>query len=566
MNFEQFLFITPQILSSLIFLAMIIFFSRQKKTPLLNSFMLFIICLFIWVLTSIFELSSTTDEMTIIWTKLTYISACSMPIILYLFVFTYMEHKTALLKKHIILISIIPAISFILALTNSFHHLFFAQELTVTLSNGLTAGLLSETTPYWIFVADTYLKICIVFFFLIKKLLDKNFANKQQILLVILALAIPFIGNIISVVKPFGMSPEYDLTPVLFVLTAILLYISIFRYNLINISSIARNQIFDEIEDSLIILNEKNEIVDFNKKAIELAKKMKIKELKAGMDAKELLKNTKLNIENDAEFSLSNGAMLYYDSTVKKMLINKEPVGIIVSIKDITRIKELEKLKAETKKDKEISNLREEFITRISHELRQPLMPIIGYSSELKSLVKGKKANEYIEKIIFNSENLKEMIEKTIKLTQIKTQSKNNMEKKKLSKVIQNIIADERIHKKIIKDAEVLIDESQLLEAINNVVQNAINYSKNEVTIEIDEIGKNAVISIIDKGKGIPKELITDLLKGNYLAKVDASELRKGFGIGLLITKMIIEMHNGTLEIESAEGKGTTVKITLPVA
>jgi signal transduction histidine kinase len=381
--------------------------------------------------------------------------------------------------------------------------------------------------------------------------------------LLLIAILVPFVANIIFVLKPFGINPKYDLTTLMFVFTAVIFMINILKYKFLNLSFIARNDIFDELSDALIVLNENNELIDCNKSALKLAKNLGIKVCNKGSNMGEFFKNTKISLENDSEFSLKNPE-INYQSSVKKMVINDSPVGIILSIKDVTKIKELEKMKAQAKQEKEINNLREEFITRVSHELRQPLMPIIGYSNELKSMVKGKKANEFIEKIIINSENLKELVEKTIKLSQLKSKMKENLEKRKISQLLENTAKDERIKIEIINDSEILIDQSQMLEALNNLIDNALKYSKKEVIIKANKEGKNSIIEIIDAGKGIKKETIDELLKGSYLAKIDASELRKGFGIGFLISKTIIQSYNGEIEIKSQEGKGTKITIKMP--
>ncbi|MDD4352944.1 MAG: histidine kinase N-terminal 7TM domain-containing protein [Candidatus Nanoarchaeia archaeon] len=566
MNIEQLIYISPQIISSIIFFMLLMFFLLKKKDSLSVSFIFLLVNMLFWSIMSILELTNPSDEMTILFGELSYISITSIPVLIYIFVFKYLEKYKFLAKKIIFSISIIPAISLFLALTNRFHHLFFIKESINPIKYELTTSVFSRGSFFWIFAIYSYILIFIICFFIIKKLFEKSYIYKKQAFLLLIAILIPFVGNLIFVLKLFGLNFDYDLTIILFIFTAIIFVISIFGYKFLNISLLARNEIFDELSDAIIILNENYELMDCNKSALEFAKNLNIVTCKKGTNAKEALKNTKISFENDSEFSLSKGSTLYYHSSVKKLFINKAFVGIILSIKNITKIKEYEKMKAENEKEKEITNLREEFITRVSHELRQPLMPIIGYSNELKAMVKSGKANEYIEKIIFNSENLKELIEKTIRLTQIKTQSKINMEKRKLSNFSKNLMKDARIKMKIIKDSEVLIDESQMIEAANNIIENALKYSKKEVEIEISEKDKNAIITITDKGKGISKELIKQIIDSSYLAKIDSSELRKGFGIGLLIAKMIIQAHSGKMEIKSEKDKGTTVKIILPIS
>ena len=167
------------------------------------------------------------------------------------------------------------------------------------------------------------------------------------------------------------------------------------------------------------------------------------------------------------------------------------------------------------------------------------------------------------EKIIDSSNDLRDLVEKSIALSVIKSKEMVNMGKKNLSIVINNCLENERIDKKIINDCEAVINESQMIQAVNNLLDNALKYSEGKINLILDCRDENAVISIIDKGKGIDEKTLKGIQSDNYLAKVDADELKKGFGIGIAISRMIIKAHNGKMIINSEKGKGTTAKIML---
>ncbi|MDD4352942.1 MAG: histidine kinase N-terminal 7TM domain-containing protein [Candidatus Nanoarchaeia archaeon] len=564
MDFASFLYITPHILSGIIFFIFILYLNSKIKNNIVKYFLILMVNCFLLSFFKILELLSKSEFYTIFFSKLYYSFLILLPFFILIFVLNYLEEKDVKKFYHILYLNVIAVI---LLITNEYHLWYFSSTQVLQVFQTELSSLITERGPAgFVFLFYNYGMVLFSSFLLLKKLLEKNYIYKNQILMLLIGITVPFVSNMFFSLNLFNLNFQSDLTIFSFTITAFSFLFSFLNYKFLNLSPLARKEVFDELNDALLILNEKGEIVDFNKKALELSKKLGIKTFKNGMNAKDILKNTKLDIENDSEFSISEGMPLYYNSSIKKMIVNNVNIGLILSVKDVTKIREYENLKAQAKKEKEITNLREEFITRVSHELRQPMMPIIGYSNELKGMVKSEKANEYIEKIIFNSENLKELIEKTIRLTQIKTQSKINMEKRKLSNFSKNLMKDARIKMKIIKDSEVLIDESQMIEAANNIIENALKYSKKEVEIEISEKDKNAIITITDKGKGISKELIKQIIDSSYLAKIDSSELRKGFGIGLLIAKMIIQAHSGKMEIKSEKDKGTTVKIILPTA
>jgi len=119
-------------------------------------------------------------------------------------------------------------------------------------------------------------------------------------------------------------------------------------------------------------------------------------------------------------------------------------------------------------------------------------------------------------------------------------------------------------------DPDILVQgDSHLLgRVILNVLSNAKRHTPDEglVSVSAELIGANVVVKVIDNGEGIPAEHLPHI--GERFYRVDASRERSrgGTGLGLAICKTILSAHNGSLTIESEEGKGATVKITLPVA
>jgi len=115
--------------------------------------------------------------------------------------------------------------------------------------------------------------------------------------------------------------------------------------------------------------------------------------------------------------------------------------------------------------------------------------------------------------------------------------------------------------------AQIIIngDESKLRIALHNIVENAIKYSspETEIIVTLSEQDQQAILTVQDHGAGIPAEKKAHLFEKFFRAENTAE---KGTGLGLYSTKLIIEHHGGTIGMESEEGKGTTVTITLPLA
>jgi len=118
------------------------------------------------------------------------------------------------------------------------------------------------------------------------------------------------------------------------------------------------------------------------------------------------------------------------------------------------------------------------------------------------------------------------------------------------------------------RPAHVLGDRDHLTEALMNLVDNGIKYSKpggGEVTISLNESSGRTHIHVADNGLGIPAELLPGIFETAYRAPDPRTRQRKGSGLGLAIVKGIVERHGGQVRVESALGEGTTFSFDLPI-
>lgn len=247
--------------------------------------------------------------------------------------------------------------------------------------------------------------------------------------------------------------------------------------------------------------------------------------------------------------------------------IKDELLGTVVSLRDISTQKELEKI-------------REEFTSMMVHELRAPLGIIrntMAYLKERDKALKEKQKTVLLESAEQSAENLLKLVNDLLdnaKISAGKFQiSKVSQDLKVVvEKVVQDFagIAKEKnikIETKLEK-AILSIDAGRIEQVMTNLISNAIKFSKDGGTILIKSQAnskqqREILVTVEDEGIGIPKEKI-----GELFSKFQQVNLPKrsgeGTGLGLAICKGIVEAHGGKIWIESEEGKGTTVSFTLP--
>lgn len=217
-----------------------------------------------------------------------------------------------------------------------------------------------------------------------------------------------------------------------------------------------------------------------------------------------------------------------------------------------------------------ISENRKNFISNITHEIRTPLTSIIGYSS----LIKNKKVtdldiiNNYAIKINDEGIYIKEMTEKLMDLillenTQIKLENINlSKEVTKIVKDIQETFKDVDIRADISENVWEKSDPVLLKSLILNLIKNSIEAYEKEPLVKV-VLQKNGIIKVIDHGKGIPKDEIEKIKDPFYTLNKNRNREVSGMGLGLSLCTKIVEVHKGTLKIESELGKGTQIIIKL---
>jgi len=282
-------------------------------------------------------------------------------------------------------------------------------------------------------------------------------------------------------------------------------------------------------------------------------------------------------------FSKPNGTAIWLE-TVRSIVYTENDDGFIIqsTTRDISAFKEAElSLKTALDKQRELNELKSNFISMASHEFRTPLTTIRSSIQLLEEY--GKSAPEEQKlKMVKHYARIKEQIERVTRLmNDVLTLGKFdagktpfNAKPQDLYKFCEEIISDHFSNAqdgrgiKLISNGNaqpLLFDASLLSHVLLNLLSNALKYSQGKPDPELDIQFKENTVSIIirDFGIGIPEEDLGLVFQSFYRSK-NAIDV-PGTGLGLVITKEFVELHNGTISIQSELNKQTEVIVELPI-
>ena len=220
-----------------------------------------------------------------------------------------------------------------------------------------------------------------------------------------------------------------------------------------------------------------------------------------------------------------------------------------------------------------------DFVALATHELRGPVTVIKGYLEILADQMKGKISEEQqglLDRINVSTSKLSSYINNVLNTSRY---SQRNLGLKlsecKVSSIVNDIKDDldlraTTVNRHItwnIKDnlPTIAADKSSIGEVITNLVDNAIKYSNNNGQIEVSAelSGKFVAISVTDHGIGIPSSVVEQLFTKFYRSHRSRASIG-GTGIGLFISRAIVESHGGTISVDSTEGEGSIFTFTIP--
>jgi len=248
---------------------------------------------------------------------------------------------------------------------------------------------------------------------------------------------------------------------------------------------------------------------------------------------------------------------------------NGQDKGVIIIIQDITERQKLE-------------NMQTDFVANVSHELKTPLTTIKSYTETLLdgAMEDPEITANFLSIVDTEADRMNRLVKDLLQLSRLDHQRERwSMKETNLVAILNTAIPKVALtaqqkeqHLNVLFDEAAVIpvnvDRDRIEQVVLNVLSNAIKYTNEGGRIDIDvlEGGGHVKVIVSDNGIGISEADIPRVFERFYRVDKARSRAMGGTGLGLPISKQIVEEHHGTLTIESQEGKGTNVTMTLPLA
>ncbi len=251
-------------------------------------------------------------------------------------------------------------------------------------------------------------------------------------------------------------------------------------------------------------------------------------------------------------------------------------------VASLVQVQAFEQQRESVRRLEELDRAKDAFISTVSHELRTPLTSIVGYLEMMSEGGMGTLNDDVSQGIAIIERNvgrLRSLVEDLLALSAYDAEQVNlDLRPLDLAAVVaecQQTLAPsthaKRLGVVVVSDADlpaVIGDRTQLERVVLNLLNNAVKFSHDGgvVTVRLNAEDDRVVMRVVDRGIGIPLAEQDRLFSRFFRSSLSVADEIQGTGLGLALVQSVVEWHHGTVDVESAEGQGTTVVVRLPAA
>lgn len=566
---------------------------RQRRYAGARTFAIMAFLQALWTFGYIAELAGTTLEQKTFWDSFQYIGSFSIPVAMLIFAREYGQTNLPHVNRWWLALMAAPVLYIIVVYIDPYGPLSRVNPVLTPMSPQLPFGSLSYEYPralYWMFIYS-YLVLIFAIGSLIRRIVMSRGVFRAQMMWVTGGMLIPIImtiGTLTGTVEIFG---QRDISPVTFGISSVVVLTAMARYRLFDLVPVARERVAEVMRDGVLTLDADHRLVDFNPASRLM---LGLQNSAYGQLAQAVcpwLPTPNPNDEIHSDIQVGTPELpIYYDVSLSPLHDRSgQHTGTVVLIRDVSaRVQaqqSLERLYQEqvavAEKLRAVDTMKSQFLASMSHELRTPLNAILNFTEFVALGMLGDVNDAQVDalnKSIDSGRHLLSLINDVLDMTKIESGMmklfiENDIDlHKEVEPVIstaQTLLADKpevRLVQDI--DAELPIlsgDRRRIRQILLNLVSNAVKFTEQgSITLAIKNRPDEVLFAVIDTGPGInlaDQPMIFEPFQQTETGIRHAG----GTGLGLPISKRLVEAHGGRLWVESHVGEGAAFYFSLPL-
>lgn len=558
------------LISLYVLLTLLIYYVNKHPKKYIIPFANLIAIFIIWIICDTFSFFSPFGKIKIFLYNLSFIGIALIPTsILFLAMSNSLLSLDQKLEKIKRLFYIIPVLFFLIIITNEYHNLFYLKQWAPYYQPNIRVVV--EYGPlFYIFMIYSYIIIFLSLSYTLYSFMKKKLRYNEIGYFLVIYISLALIVNLLYIVKII----KFDFTPFCFLVGCITSTILFIKNGIFELSDIGSRNIIHFIEEGVLVVDSNtNKVVEVNNNMLMMMNKNRTDLL--FNDIKTVLKEfdeTILELDVIRKDQLPAIECFlpkpnkYYNIYVEPILNRRKGIqGKFVIFEDINnRIKNLDNLKSLKKESEDIYNYKTIFLSEINDELKNPINKMLDLSSQIETHKMSHIEKGYLDGINTATNVLYDVINNILDYSKLNFDEMALEEKdtdiNKIFKEIYSIFKLKAKEKKLdfiinYDDSipEVITDGPKIRQVLINLIGNAIKFTEKghvKVTSKlIEEFYDYAIIDfeVEDTGKGLSDEAVSKIF--NPFSQEDESVTRKygGTGLGLYISKKIIELFNSEI-------------------
>lgn len=533
-----------------------------------------------------FEIVSLNLEQIRFWLRVEYIGISFGTLIWFTMVLQYTNRQTFFGKWIVLLLAVVPVLTYISHYTNEWHFLFY-ENMVLEESDGFLNVSLTAGPLYKLHVVYSYSLFIIGMVLLFQMYFKSTGHLKKQIALMMIGSSGPYV---ITFINLSGLlKTPIDFSPFGFLFSGIFFMWGIYQFNLLKLAPLALQKVFESMKDAVIVFDLDNSVMSFNQSAQQIIKSLHNKNV-VGEQAELLFSSYPTLIEKinhgpsvESKVKIYNGEKpCYYTVTVSYVYDNRlKTVGKMLLLSDVTEAVIAENtLRSNSKQLAELNLFKDKMFMVVAHDIHSPLAVLSNLIELLRQEME--EYDEYPEEVVYEME---QQIQNTFKLVEslldwFQGQKEGMVFKPivcKLAEVVQTNmhllqVQSSRKHIQVKSDIPnsmlVYADQEMLDLIVRNLLSNAIKFTDvgGSIQLTAKQREDSVIISIEDTGRGIDPDQSNRLFMEESPIPLDGTAGEKGAGFGITLCREFVRINGGDIWFDSTYLQGSIFYFSIPIA